>query len=136
MKLRAYRVESSPKLMIIPMIDIIFFLLVFFMMSTLHMVYQKTIPVNLPLAATVQQDVAKPLTISISHSGTLHWEQEEIAPEALRGRLRQIMASQPQQAVVLRADQSVEHGKVIAVMDELKLGGVQKLAIAAQHKQR
>lgn len=136
MKLRAYRVETSPKLMIIPMIDIIFFLLVFFMMSTLNMVYQKTMPVNLPQAAAVHQDVAKPLTITISNSGTLHWEQEEIALEALRGRLQRIIASQPQQVVVLRADQSVEHGRVIAIMDELKLAGVQKLAIAAQQKQR
>lgn len=51
MKLRSLRTQRQPRLMIIPMIDIIFFLLVFFMMSTLYMVEQRTIPVNLPQAA-------------------------------------------------------------------------------------
>ena len=44
--------EHSPQIMIIPMIDIIFFLLVFFMMSTLYMTNQQSIPVNLPVAAS------------------------------------------------------------------------------------
>ena len=50
MKLREWRVSRQPRLMIIPMIDIIFFLLVFFMLSTLYMVEQKTLPVQLPAA--------------------------------------------------------------------------------------
>lgn len=47
MRLRSMRNENHPQLMIIPMIDIIFFLLVFFMMSTLYMVEQHTVPINL-----------------------------------------------------------------------------------------
>jgi biopolymer transport protein ExbD len=46
------------------------------------------------------------------------------------------LASQPKLAIVLRADQSAEHGRVVAIMDELKLAGVQKLAIATQGKPR
>ena len=58
MKISTLRNDRKPKLMIIPMIDIIFFLLVFFMMSTLYMVEQHTIPLNLPQASaqTVQTE--------------------------------------------------------------------------------
>jgi biopolymer transport protein ExbD len=136
MKLRAYRVERSPKLMVIPMIDIIFFLLVFFMMSTLNMVYQKSLPVNLPLASASRQDLETPLAITLSETGKIYLEQEELSLEVLRERLRQRLASQPKLAIVLRADQSAEHGRVVAIMDELKLAGVQKLAIATQGKPR
>ena len=55
MKLESMNVEKKPKIMIIPMIDIIFFLLVFFMMSMLSMVVQKSINLNLPQTATARK---------------------------------------------------------------------------------
>lgn len=136
MRVRAYRVENSPKLMIIPMIDIIFFLLVFFMMSTLNMVYQKSLPINLPLAAASQQDLVRPVTVTMTETGRIQLDQEELSLETLAARMRGRLDGQPQTPVILRADQSAEHGKVVAVMDQLKIAGVQKLAIATQQKQR
>ena len=65
MKVRSARIEPSPKLMIIPMIDIIFFLLVFFMMSTLNMIHQKALPVDLPKAITVNQMERKTTSITL-----------------------------------------------------------------------
>ena len=59
MKLESMNVEKKPKIMIIPMIDIIFFLLVFFMMSMLSMVVQKSINLNLPQTATAKVNVEK-----------------------------------------------------------------------------
>ena len=74
MKLRNARMEHSPQIMIIPMIDIIFFLLVFFMMSTLYMTSQETIPVNLPAAASARQDVVKSLQVTVSSDGSVKFE--------------------------------------------------------------
>ena len=54
MRLRDRRAFEKPEVMIIPMIDIMFFLLVFFIMSTLYMVNLKTVDVNLPKAQTAQ----------------------------------------------------------------------------------
>ncbi|MDU4960327.1 MAG: biopolymer transporter ExbD [Sporomusaceae bacterium] len=136
MKLREYRMERSPKLMVIPMIDIIFFLLVFFMMSTLHMVYQKTLPVNLPLAAASQQDIDRPLAITLTREGKVYLEQDEVSLDLLRERLRRELTARPGLPIVLRAAETAEHGRVVAVVDELKLAGVQKLAIATEAKPR
>ena len=58
--------------MIIPMIDIIFFLLVFFMMSMLSMVVQKSVPVNLPAAQTAKVDIQKKVPITVTSDGSIY----------------------------------------------------------------
>ena len=71
MNIRSNRVARPPRLMIIPMIDIIFFLMVFFLFSTLQMVYQKSMPVNLPVASSSHQEAPKPVAITLMKDGTI-----------------------------------------------------------------
>lgn len=135
MKLRNLRLECQPKLMIIPMIDIIFFLLVFFMMSTLYMVDQRTIPVNLPQTATSQNsDVPHSVSIAVTPEGRILFEQEEISLELLKKRAQIELSKQSDLVFVLRSDKRAEYGTVVAVLDELKLAGVQRVAIATERK--
>ncbi|CVK21045.1 ExbD/TolR family protein [Sporomusa sphaeroides] len=136
MKLRSLRVERQPKLMIIPMIDIIFFLLVFFMMSTLYMVEQRTLPVSLPQASAAQADVAKNVAITIARDGAVYVEQEQIPPELFKARIQAQLARQADSAFVLRADKQAEYGRVVQVLDELKALGVKKVAVATEQAQR
>lgn len=87
MKLESMNVEKKPKIMIIPMIDIIFFLLVFFMMSMLSMVVQKSINLNLPQTATAKVNVEQTIPISITSDGTIYVEKEKIAKDDFRRRM-------------------------------------------------
>lgn len=132
MKLRNLRVERQPKLMIIPMIDIIFFLLVFFMMSTLFMVEQKTIPLNLPQAAAAQPDMQRQVAITVTAQGKVFFEQEELPPEYLAARIKAELDRSAETSFILRGDKQTEYGKVVTVLDELKRSGVRKIAIAAE----
>jgi biopolymer transport protein ExbD len=136
MKLRNYRLERSPKLMIIPMIDIIFFLLVFFMMSTLYMVEQRALPVSLPQAAASNLNMEKPLTVSVTETGQIYVEQEAMPLELMQKRMRAELARNQNAGVILRADRRVEHGYVVAVLDELKAAGIQRVSVATDAKQR
>lgn len=136
MKLRSLRVENEPQLMIIPMIDIIFFLLVFFMISTLSMVEQHTIPVNLPTASAVQQDVPRSINITVMQDGQIMFEQEQIPLSLLAKRVSIELIKQPDNVFVLRADKQAEYGKVIAVLDELKSAGARKVSVATELKAR
>lgn len=136
MKLRSLRIENQPELMIIPMIDIIFFLLVFFMISTLSMVEQHTIPVNLPQASAVQQDVPRSINITVMQDGQVMFEQEQIPVPLLAKRVNIELLKQPDNVFVLRADKEVEYGKVIAVLDELKSAGARKVSVATELKAR
>ena len=79
MQLRSLQSDEKPLLMIIPMIDIIFFLLVFFMMSMLTMVTQKTIPLQLPQTTAAKVDTTKTIPISITGDGELYIEDQPVS---------------------------------------------------------
>jgi biopolymer transport protein ExbD len=136
MKLRSLRIEKQPELMIIPMIDIIFFLLVFFMMSTLYMVEQHTIPVHLPQAAAAQQERAENINITVLQDGKVMFDQEEIPLSLLQKRISIEQAKQPENIFVVRADKEAEYGQFVAVLDELKLSGARRVAVATDRKGR
>lgn len=133
MNIRSNRVARPPRLMIIPMIDIIFFLMVFFLFSTLQMVYQKSMPVNLPVASSSHQEAPKPVAITLMKDGTISIGDTVVGIEEIKQRVEQL-ADKADTPVILRADENVEHGKVIKVMDEIKSAGVTKLSIATQEK--
>lgn len=133
MNIRSNRVVRPPRLMIIPMIDIIFFLMVFFLFSTLQMVYQKSMPVNLPVASSSHQEAPKPVAITLMKDGTISIGDTVVSIEEIKSRVEQL-ADKADTPVILRADENVEHGKVIKVMDEIKSAGVTKLSIATQEK--
>lgn len=132
MKLSKLLLAHSPKIMIIPMIDIIFFLLVFFMMSTLYLFEQNTISVNLPQAVTAQVDRSETVPITVTAAGKIKIYQEDIAPELLPVRIQAELSRNPEPAFILRGDRQVEYGCIVRIMDELKKSGVRKIAVAAE----
>ncbi len=132
MRLREWRVACQPRLMIIPMIDIVFFLLVFFMLSTLHMVEQKTLPVQLPAAQVSQGDSKKQIAVTVTVNGQIYIEDEIVPVELLKERVKAELSRQQDAFFVLRADRNVEYGRVVAVMDALKAVGVQRLSVATE----
>lgn len=132
MKLRSLRVENHPELMIIPMIDIIFFLLVFFMMSTLSMVQQQTIPVSLPQATAAQQDKPSSINVTVLENGSVMFNQEEIPLSLLAKRVNLEMGKQSDTVFILRGDKQAAYGQVVVVLDELKKAGAQRVSVAVE----
>lgn len=132
MKLRNLRIENQPQLMIIPMIDIIFFLLVFFMISTLSMVQQHTLPVNLPKAAAGQLDTTKSFTLTVQKNGSVLFDQEEISPGLLAKRIALELLKQSDPIFVLRGEKEAEYGQIITVLDALKQAGAHKVSVAVE----
>ena len=130
MKLRDSRKLLTPDLMIIPMIDIMFFLLVFFMISTMYMVDLKTIPMQLPVADNSSVDAKTTFAVSIKKDGTL-WlgdKQTDIKSLAMQAVMEQ--KTNHGFAIVIRADKDAEYGQVIAVLDTLKGAGVNRFGLA------
>ena len=134
MKLNKLRSQRSPQLMIIPMIDIIFFLLVFFMMSTLYMVEQNVLPVALPQVSTAMLDQTKFVPITLTRQGQVMVDQEEIPRQLLTQRIKAELSRNPEAAFILRADRQIEYGTVIEILDELKKLGVQRVSVATELK--
>lgn len=130
MRIRSLRVEKQPKLMIIPMIDIIFFLLVFFMMSMLTMVVQKAVNLSLPQTISAKVNMESSVPISIMKDGSIYFEQEPIAPDMLKRRLQIEKERNPKLAIILRADSESQHKMFVYVLDQIKQVGIDRIGIA------
>ncbi len=130
MRIRNLRDDENPKLMIIPMIDIIFFLLVFFMMSMLSMVVQKSIPVALPAAQTASVDLDRKVPVTITADGRIFVEQESMPMDAFIRRMQLEKAKGGNLSVILRSDKNVKYGEVVTVLDTLKKIGITRVSIA------
>jgi biopolymer transport protein ExbD len=126
------QVPSKARIEIIPMIDVIFFLLVFFMISTLSMTVNRGLPVNLPTAATSQKEVGDNIDLTLTQDGKLFLNREPIALQELGQRVKTALAADAKLTVVINADGQSRHSSVIEVLDELRGAGVSRLAIAVK----
>lgn len=135
MKIRSFvKTKKKARIEIIPMIDTMFFLLVFFMIATLSMTVMKGMQVNLPKASAVKKDLNENLSVTISKEGHVYLNKKEVSISELRGALVGEVSANPDVLVIVNADEEVLHGKVVEVMDEIKLSGITKLAIATKQK--
>lgn len=130
MKLRDSRQLKNPDLMIIPMIDIMFFLLVFFMISTMYMVDLKTIPVRLPTATNSSVDTRTTFSVSIKKDGTIWLGDKQTDARTLAMQALMEQKNNPNFAIVIRADKDADYGEVIAVLDLLRGAGINKFGLA------
>lgn len=134
MKLRDRRSFEKPEVMIIPMIDIMFFLLVFFMISMLSMVDLKTVDVNMPKAANVQTNLNASFLVTIKPDKTLWLEDKQVPEETLVKLAKAKSLQDPKFAVIIRADQGVNYGDLMGFLDKLKGEGITRFALAADGK--
>jgi biopolymer transport protein ExbD len=136
MKLRRHQ-RKKARIEIIPMIDTMFFLLVFFMVATLSMTMQRGIPVNLPHAATAQEELRQVVTLTVTKEGKLLFDKEPIdSPEEAAARLGRWRAAGTDVSVVINADRSVEHGQVVELMDAVRQAGVTRIAVAVKPRNK
>ncbi|HIK04010.1 MAG TPA: biopolymer transporter ExbD [Trichormus sp. M33_DOE_039] len=131
------RLQDEPdipaQINIVPMIDVIFAILTFFIMSTLFLTRSEGLPVNLPKAATSnQQQVPAKVTITVDEKGEVSLNRQPILVNSLAEQIRNVVGSNSETLVVINADERVGHGKVVAVMDQVRQVKGAKLAIATQ----
>lgn len=135
MKIRSFKKQpKKARIEIIPMIDTMFFLLVFFMIATLSMSVMRGMPVNLPKAEAVKKDLRDDVTVTLTKDGRLYFNKQEIRRIELQTMLLSEASKNPDVLVMLNADEEVSHGNVVELMDEIKMTGITRLAIATKKK--
>lgn len=136
MRRRNFREKSQPLVMIIPMIDIMLFLLVFFMISTIYMVQTNTLPVSLPQSSTAAQETRPNIVpITVMASGEVLFDKDTVPNQQLAEKIRKALADDKNAIFVLRGDKSARYESVVAVLDLLKKSGAQRVSIATEMKQ-
>ena len=134
MKLRDPRQFEKPEIIIIPMIDIMFFLLVFFMISTMSMVDLKTVDVNMPKAKNVETNLSVTYLVTLKKDGSLWLEDKPTPQDDLLRRAQVEQSKNSRFAVAIRADETVDYGTLMQLMDALKGAGISRFALAADKK--
>ena len=124
--------EIPAQINIVPMIDVIFAILTFFIMSTLFLTRSEGLSVNLPQAQTAQTQSSSMITVTIDSEGKVFLNRQAVDLEELEAGIRQLANPSQESLVVLNADRTVEHGIVVEVMDRLRQIKGTKLAIATQ----
>lgn len=125
---------EKPRIELIPMIDTMAFLLLFFMIASLAMTRQAGFAVNLPRAEAADPQTwgDRALVVTLDRDGRVFLNKEPVAAEALEGAVRERLAENPELIVVINADEGLRHGDVIAAMDAVKRAGGVQMAIATK----
>ncbi len=133
MKLRSPLRKRRTRLEIIPLIDIMFFLLASFMMVSLTMHKQQTIQVNLPTATQAKPDF-KPdmINLAVDRRGSVYIEKNPVTLPQLYTTLTNRLAANPNLPVYISGDAEATHGSMVAVLDFVRRAGVQKVAFAVK----
>ena len=121
--------ESEARIEIIPLIDIMFFLLAAFMLVSLSMVNMKSVKVNLPTATTATPDTKKDfLNISVDKAGLAFLDQKPVGNHELAQLLTAAQKTNATLRVFISGDQDARHGDVIRVLDLVRVTGIEKVA--------
>ncbi len=127
--------RASAKIDLTPMVDIVFILVIFFMVST-TMIIQPSIKVKLPTTVTREVEKLKDLTVTMTKDGQIYLNQEKVSLRTFRKALEEKFdLNSPDSMLVIRADVDVRHGDVVEIMDQAKQAGVKRLALATEIKQ-
>ena len=133
MRRRDFREKNFPSVMIIPMIDIMLFLLVFFMLSTIYMVQTNSFQVNLPQSASANPETRpNVIAVTVTESGDVLFDKDEIPNQDLAKKIRDALDADAETVFLLRGDKSTRYENVVAVLDVMKKSGVRHVSIAAE----
>lgn len=132
MRRRIDEPDIPPQINIVPMIDVIFAILTFFIMSTLFLGRLEGLSVNLPQATTAKPQQSTRATVTVDNQGKLYLNRSPVEVAALADAVRQQIKPGQDLVVVLNADGSVRHDRVVEVMDQLRQVQGAKLAISTR----
>ena len=112
--------EDNSQINILPMIDIIFVILSFFIVSSLYLVKLETIPVNLPSAETSNQEKDSLIVVTLNIENNVFIDEKFIDASTLENEIRSKLKTSKNKKVILRADKGLKYGKVISILDILR----------------
>ena len=124
--------KKKARIEIIPLIDVIFFLLATFVLFTLSLNKIQSVPVNLPVASPTASS-AKPdedtVTLQVSDQGTCYWNKELINLSEIGPRLAQYKTQVPNPRVLIAGDDKAKFGITVRALDEVRKAGIEQVSV-------
>jgi biopolymer transport protein ExbD len=127
---RAREVEES-EVNLTPMLDVVFIMLIFFIV-TASFVKESGIDISRPPAATAERKEKGNILIAITSNDQIWVDRRQVDPRALRANIERLHAENPQGSVIIQADIESKNGLLVTVMDAARLAGVNSVSLAAE----
>ena len=125
--------KKKARIEIIPLIDVIFFLLATFVLFTLSLNTPRGVPVVLPQADSgVERETAGTATVSVTEPGSLAWDKEFVDLNEFLNRLKSYYVSNPEGRILINGDDNAPFNQAIYVFDEARKAGFKKIFIETQ----
>lgn len=128
---------EKTELMLVPMIDIIFFLLSFFILTWNFARWETQMDITVPTAKESTQSRRQPgeIILNVTRSGEVYLNEKKFKLEELQGLLKRISAQFPGQSIIIRADRQVEYRYVIRVLDICRLADIWNVGFATRREE-
>ncbi|MCA9777080.1 MAG: biopolymer transporter ExbD [Candidatus Eremiobacteraeota bacterium] len=133
------RAKRKPRIEIIPMVDVMFLLLVFYILASIGLTIERGIPVSLPDAVSSENAVVEETKITITKSGDVFLNHDKVDLDSLGEAVKEKASAEPggiehlqQGYVVLNIDMDVPHRQVIKAMDQLREVGISNFSMATE----
>ena len=125
--------QEDTELDMTPMLDIVFIMLIFFIVTT-SFVKESGITVNTPQAATASQQENTNIFIAVTASGEVWIDRRPVDPRSVRTIVARLHADNPEGSVIIQSDADASTGMLVDIMDQVRLAGVEGIAIAADKR--
>ncbi len=120
--------EEEARIEVVPLIDIMFFLLASFMMVSMSMTQLNRVKLKLPTVSTSTQEMkTPPIHLAIDEHGIITWDMATVTTTDITQRLKALSPNE-ETAVMIGADQEAKHKQVMAVLDAVKTAGISKVS--------
>jgi len=126
--------EEEPRLGMAPLIDVVFLLLIFFMLTS-HFEIASGVRIRLPkVARKVYESEEAKVIVLLDKKGTIYLKGKKVDLATLKAKISSMVNEKGIVNLVLQADKHTSHGRVVAVMDAAKSAGIRSIIIAAKWK--
>lgn len=130
MRRKHFQQEEEINLDMTPMLDIVFIMLIFFIVTT-SFIKESGVDVARPSAKTAEVKARGNILIAITDSNEVWIDKRRVDLRAIRANVERLHASNPEGAVIIQADKASRNGALVQVIDQARLAGVSEISIAA-----
>ena len=132
MRRRNRRKSEEQGLDLTPMMDIVFIMLIFYIVTT-SFVKETGVDVNRPNAETAERDEKGNILVAITQNNEIWIDKRRIDLKAVRANIERLKIEYPEGSVIIQADKEARSGLLVETMDQIRLAGVQNISIAAKN---
>jgi len=130
-----FQTSKKVRIEMLPLIDIVFLLLVFFIYAMLSMAVHRGLPVLLPTSVSAKIDKELILSVTVKSDGTLYVDKEQVSLNDLASFLKTKSAPEKDVGILLFADRSLSYQNLFQVLDQIKMAGIHRISLQADVEQ-